>query len=256
MNLAVPRWYRTLFKGSLLFPLYLGNRFLCPMCGLRFRRMLPSGTDLPVLTAKKVIGGGWRTNAKCPFCRSFDRERLVYLYLDRESELLRRLSRVLHVAPEAALELKLRKNRLLDLTTGDLMATHVDRNFDIAAIPFPDRLFDLVICNHVLEHVTDDRKGMAELFRVLKPGGTAVLQVPIATAADRTDEDPSVSDPHVREARFGQHDHVRLYTDTDYRARLAAAGFELTVVDLSKRSEYARYALLPSELLYVARRPV
>lgn len=244
-----------MLRDRLSFALYLGNRFVCPMYRLRFRRMLPFGTNLPIFDQKKVIGGGWRPNAKCPFCHSLDRERLVYLYLDRESDLLRRPSRILHIAPEAALERKLRKNRLLHLTTGDLTAAHVDRHFDLSAIPFPDRSLDLVICNHVLEHVTDDRKAMAELFRILPPGGTAILQVPIATAADRTDEDPSLSDPRARESRFGQHDHVRLYADGDYRARLAAAGFELTVLDLQRRPEYAKFALLPGELLYVARRP-
>ena len=133
---------------------------------------------------------------------------------------------------------------MLHLTTGDLSSPQVDRNFDLMAIPFPDRSVDLVICNHVLEHVADNRKAMAELFRILRPGATAIMQVPITRAADRTDEDPSILDPRVREARFGQHDHVRLYTDADYRARLTATGFELTVVDLQKRSGM-RDSLLP-----------
>jgi SAM-dependent methyltransferase len=242
-------------RSRLRFPLYLGTRFHCPMCHLRFRRMLPLGVKAPLLVEKKVIGGGWRPNARCPFCGSSDRERLVYLYLDRESDLLRRRTRVLQIAPEKALERKLRKNPLLEVTTGDLMAAHVDRTFDVTAIPFPDAVLDLVICNHVLEHVTDDRKAMREFLRILRPGGTAILQVPIATAADRTDEDPTVTDPRLREARFGQEDHVRLYSDADYRARIEEAGFDLTVLDIAGRPAYAKFALVPGELLYVARRP-
>jgi ubiquinone/menaquinone biosynthesis C-methylase UbiE len=109
--------------------------------------------------------------------------------------------------------------------SADLMAASVMSHLDIERMPFRDAAFDAVICNHVLEHVADDRAAMAEVFRVLEPAGWALLQVPIAMALDRTIEDPTATTEAQRIHRFGQGDHVRLYARADYIARLRAAGF-------------------------------
>ena len=100
----------------------------------------------------------------------------------------------------------------------------------VTKIPFSDDYFDAIICNHVLEHVVDDSKAMTELFRVLKPGGWAILQVPISMVLEETYEDFSIVDPQHREQAFGQADHVRIYAK-DYETRLALAGFKVRIFD-------------------------
>ncbi len=127
---------------------------------------------------------------------------------------------------------------------------------DITDIGIESMSFDLIICNHVLEHVVDDRKAMRELFRVLKPGGLAILQVPIAMLTEETVEAPSITDPAERERRFGQSDHVRIY-GLDYPNRLREAGFFVvtpTPLDFLDGSSVAQYGLLANERLFVCSR--
>jgi SAM-dependent methyltransferase len=138
--------------------------------------------------------------------------------------------------------------------TTDLVAPHVDVTASLEQLPFASESFDVVLCNHVLEHVPDDRRALGELHRVLNPGGWAIVQVPIAYDHDRTREDPNESSPSERKRRFGQHDHVRWY-GRDYPERLTAAGFEVEQLPshvLHTPSELERYGLNPTEVLYVA----
>ena len=153
----------------------------CPFCGGRFREFLARGVDFSILQEKKVIGDGYRLNATCPCCRSYDRERLTYLFLKQKTDLFARKIKLLHFA---------QKN--IDYVTADLMAPDVMVKADVTAIPYSDVTFDAVICNHVLEHIADDRKAMAELYRVFKPGGRAYLQVPCPSRRrTRTSVSPS-----------------------------------------------------------------
>ncbi|MBK7751686.1 MAG: methyltransferase domain-containing protein [Flavobacteriales bacterium] len=125
-------------------------------------------------------------------------------------------------------------------------------DLDITALDFPDDHFDLIICSHVLEHVPEDRTAMRELCRVLRPGGTAILLVPMSDRPT-TDEDPSVTDPQERFRRFGQTDHVRLY-GRDYMDRLREAGFIVTVDDMAAQlppADVFRYGLLRRDLLVI-----
>jgi SAM-dependent methyltransferase len=127
---------------------------------------------------------------------------------------------------------------------------------DVTALPFDDESFDLILCLHVLEHVLDDRAAMRELFRVLEPGGKAVIQVPPSDLAE-TFEDDSVVDPAARERVFGQWDHVRI-CGTDYGTRLEEAGFRVTevdhVADLDAASR-ARFGLRTGEPFYLCDKP-
>lgn len=208
---------------------YRGGRYVCPVCGSRLRRFLPNGFDFPVLREKDIIGGAWRADIQCPVCDSVDRERLLYLYLRNKTDLFRGGYRILHVAAERGLEKHLR-----GLGPGYLTADLFDPNamvrMDVTAIQFEDNFFDVIICNHVLEHVPDDRRAMAELYRVMKPGGWGILQVPLSPLLDRTYEDPSIVSESAREQAFGQSDHVRIY-GFDYRSRLEEAGFEVRPYD-------------------------
>lgn len=203
----------------------LGNRLECPFCGWHFRRFKPAGFHYPVIVEKQVIGGHWHRDNVCPRCLSHARERLAYLFLRDRTPLFTQPGRVLHVAPEPQLASAIRRSENIQYVSADLMGPGVMSHFDIQQMPFPDQTFDVVICNHVMEHVADDSIAMAEVFRILKPHGWALLQVPIALALDRTIEDPTATTEAQRIERFGQEDHVRLYARGDYVKRLEAAGF-------------------------------
>jgi len=128
-----------------------------------------------------------------------------------------------------------------------------DLRFDVQKIPIEDNTYDSIFCNHVLEHVDSDHQAMSELCRILKPGGLAIMQVPLDPDYEKTDEDPSIKDPAERERRFRQYDHVRLYGQ-DYPDRLKAAGFKVTVFDAQKELPegfFEKYALPKREMLYI-----
>jgi SAM-dependent methyltransferase len=190
--------------------LYAGDDVECPCCGSTFRRFGPLVFD----------------DRMCWTCGSLERDRLLWLLLDRRPEMLAPGLRILHVAPERALGARLRALPGVRYVAGDLDARYAEHRIDVTALGFPDDSFDAVLCNHVLEHVPDDRRAMRELRRVLAPGGWAILLVPLARRPT-TDEDATVTDRHDRTVRFGQHDHVRQY-GWDYVDRLREAGFEVT----------------------------
>jgi SAM-dependent methyltransferase len=214
----------------------------CPVCETNLRFFLPFG-----------VGGRIRSGALCPQCRSLERDRAAWLILRSPPSRLKPKMGLLHVAPERCLEPRLRESLGAGYVTGDLVRHNVDRNFSVEALPFADGAFDAVICNHVLEHVNDDRKAMRELRRVLAPGGWALLQVPLRRDLDTTLEDATVTSPRQRRIRFGQHDHVRWYGH-DYVARLREAGFEPAVSrvrDGYTPAEILRYGLDPDEAVHL-----
>jgi SAM-dependent methyltransferase len=213
----------------------------------------PSGSQ-----GKKVVGGGYRLNSLCPICDSFDRERLLYLYLLHKTDIFRSAKKLLHVAPEEKVKAILSSKTNLDYLTADLSAKDVRIEMDTTDIRFPDNSFDAIICNHVLEHIIDDRKAMTELRRVLKPAGWAILQVPVSLSLDQTYEDFSITTARGREEAFGQHDHVRIYA-ADYEAKLASAGFKVDVFrwiaeGRSFGGRKNRFGLNEDECVYVVRK--
>jgi SAM-dependent methyltransferase len=235
---------------------YLGFRYKCPICNSHLRTFLPFGSAFPVLTEKRVVGGGHRLQAVCPLCGCVDRSRLLYLYLLHKTDVLQKPTRLLHVAPEAPIARMLRHHRAIDYLSADLSATNVMVKMDITSIQFPENSFDAIVCNHVLEHVPDDRKAMSELYRVLKPGGWAILQVPISLSSKSTYEDCSIRTSSGREQAFGQADHVRLYGG-DYKDRLDQAGFNVSVFKWTTEPDRFggpgnRFGLNEEEDVYVA----
>jgi SAM-dependent methyltransferase len=188
-----------------------GRRVQCPCCGARYRRF-------------KAFHGEDRA---CWRCGSLERHRSLALFLDRHPELLWRDMSILHVAPEGMLRDRLAGVAGARYVSGDLTAELGPEEIDVTALQYDDASFDLVVCNHVLEHVPDDRRAIREIARVLRPGGAAILLVPDVEAAV-TDEDPSVTDPAERVRRFGQDDHVRRY-GWDYVDRLREAGLRVDV---------------------------
>jgi SAM-dependent methyltransferase len=191
-----------------------GDRVRCPCCGSEYRELAP-------------LNG---PNRMCWQCGSLERDRLLWLFFDRHPSLLRGGMSILHVAPEESLRPRLERvaGRYI---CGDLDGAAGEHIIDITNLPFADGSFDAVVCNHVLEHVPDDRAAMRELRRVVRTGGWAILLVP-DVELELTIEDPSVTDPRERLRRFGQEDHVRRY-GLDYLDRLRAAGFSTDAIDLS-----------------------
>lgn len=192
--------------------LYAGRRFACPLCGGRFRRM-------------RTAGG--RRHAQCPGCGSRERHRVMWLFLARETDILSGRCRVLHFAPERSIRVRLGALENVDYVTGDLAPGAADEQIDITAIAKPDESFDIVLVSHVLEHVADDGQAMSEMFRVLRPGGCAILQHPVDYSRD-TYEDWSITTPEGRLRAFVQEDHVRIY-GRDLIDRLRTAGFEVEI---------------------------
>lgn len=218
----------------------------------KFKKM---GVNQQVLIEHDVVGGGLR-RGQCPKCNSRDRERLVYLYIKNELRLLTNESnlKVLHIAPESNLSERLKSKFTDGYICGDLFTSGCPypeyvQNMDIRNIPYDNGYFDLIICNHVLEHIPDDGTAMKELHRVLSATGRAILMVPISLSNHLTIEDITIKTPEARLERFGQSDHVRIYGQ-DFTEKLMNAGFKVDRINLYQK--YLRDGLNEKEDLYVA----
>lgn len=219
-----------------------GNRFECPCCGGKFRGLLPAGVAR-------------RPNARCPRCGSLERHRLIWLYLQKKTDLFAMSYKVLDVAPEEILQRKLQAMPNLDYLSIDLESPLAMKKMDITKLDLLDASYDVIFCNHVFEHIPDDLAAMRELRRVLKPGGWAILQTPVDLSRPTTDEDPSITDPQELLRRFGQTDHIRIY-GRDFFDRLKTSGWNVSrerFIDSLTRDEVTRYALDPKEELFVGR---
>jgi len=228
---------------------FWGTKYKCPFCGGHFRKLLFWGLDRPILN--DIVGAG-RREVMCPRCYSTDRERLVFFYIKKKTDLLDGNSRVrlLHISPEMNLEKVFEGNRYIDYLTADLNPQNVMVKMDITQIQYPDESFDFIICNHVLEHIEEDGRAMSELFRVLSTGGRAILQVPLSRTLTATKEDKRIQTPKEREREYGQKDHVRIYSKIDYLRRLKNSGFNVEIykaTDLLEEKEINKYALNPEE---------
>ena len=223
--------------------IYRGSGRLCPVCEKKSRRFAPFGIER-------------RNDAMCPHCGSLERHRLLWLFFERHTNLFNGQPKsVLHIAPERCLVPRLRRRIGIGYVTGDLHDRHADVQFDITQIHYPAATFDVIYCSHVLEHVPEDRRALAEMHRVLKPGGWAVIMVPIT--AESTVEDPSVTDPKERLRRFGQSDHVRRY-GRDFVGRLLEAGFdvrEYSALDVADETEMTVLGLAGGGEIFCCKKP-
>ena len=223
-----------------------GDKYTDPIDGKSFRKFLPYGYE-------KV-----RENVLSPSTLSLERHRLFWLYLKNETEFFSKNLKILHFAPEQAFYKRFRKMKHLDYTTTDLNSPIADVKADICNLPFEDNAYDFIFCNHVLEHIPDHTKAMQELYRVLAPGGTAILQVPYEAARKTTFEDETITDPKERAKIFGQYDHVRVY-GMDYFEKLKTIGFQVEAVNYSAKLsevEINKFRLAKGELLPVCKKSI
>ena len=223
-----------------------GEKYTDPIDGNSFRKFLPYGYE-------KV-----RENVLSPSTLSLERHRLFWLYLTNETKFFTKKLKVLHFAPEQAFYKRFRKMKNLQYTTTDLNSPIANVKADICNLPFEDNEYDFIICNHVLEHIPDDTKAMQELYRVLAPGGTSILQVPYEADRKTTFEDDTITDPKERAKIFGQYDHVRVY-GMDYFEKLAQIGFKVEAVNYSQNlseEEINKYRLAKGELLPVCNKSI
>lgn len=244
-RLPRPLLIRLSYPFKLVAPLlFKGNKVECPVCGKSFSKFLSYGSD----TAH-------RENVLCPYDLTLERHRLMWLYLkDHSNFFTADKLNVLHIAPEQCFHKKFQNQKNLDYLTGDLESPIADMHFDLHEIPLENDRFDVIFCNHVMEHVDDAHKCMSELYRVMKPGGWGIMQVPQDFSRETTYEDPSITSPKDREKHFWQKDHVRLF-GKDYPQWLEKAGF--TVTEFKKEDYYPqelieRYRLQKGEILYIA----
>lgn len=218
-----------------------GNKYTDPIDGKSFKNFLPYGY------------GHQRNNVLSPSTLSLERHRLLWLYLTNETDFFTAPHKVLHFAPEQAFYKRFRNQANLQYTTTDLNSPLADVKADICDLPFKDNEFDFILCNHVLEHIPDDTKAMQELYRILQPGGTAILQIPQDLKRETTFEDNGITDPKERQRIFGQYDHVRVY-GRDYFEKLRSIGFSVTEEDYTKKlppGEVERYCLAKGEIIPV-----
>ncbi len=219
---------------------YAGSRFFCPCCSRSFRAFLAFGVHP-------------RPHALCPYCGSLERHRLLWLYLRQKTGFFKDQLVVLDIGPMEFFRNACKRMQNLTYVSADLTDPAADIKLNVQQLPFADDSFDSIICYHVLEHVCDDRVALTELYRVLKPGGWAIIQSPVEQARAATLEDPSVTSKKERKIVFGQEDHLRIY-GRDYAERLAGAGFSVNIdafVRMIPADMVKRFGLDPDEFLYI-----
>lgn len=218
-----------------------GDLFTDPIDGKSFKTFLPYGY------------GNQRNNVLSPSTLSLERHRLLWLYLSNSTDFFTAQKKVLHFAPEQCFLKRFRSLKNIDYTTTDLLSPIADVKADICDLPFEDNSYDIILCNHVLEHIPDDTKAMQELYRVMKPGGYGIFQIPQDMNRAETFEDNSITDKAERAKIFGQYDHVRVY-GRDYFDKLRRMGFKVEEVDYTTTlsdEEIEKYCLAKGEIIPV-----
>jgi len=230
------------FVKPVIAYLLKGDKYTDPIDGKSFKKFLPYGYS------------NQRQNVLSPSTLSLERHRLLWLYLKNETDIFTAPKKMLHFAPEQCFLKRFKTLEKLDYTTTDLLSPIADVKADICNLPFKDNSYDIILCNHVLEHIPNDKKAMQELYRVLKPNGMAILQIPQDLNRQTTFEDDSITDKKERTKIFGQYDHVRVY-GLDYFDKLRQVGFKVKEVNYTKRlttSDIDKYCLAKGEIIPVA----
>lgn len=221
---------------------YRGKKVTCPICEKSLRKFLPYGRKA-------------RENALCPHCLSLERHRLMWLFLQKETIFFSSPLKVLHIAPELCFIDRFEKLSNIEYNTGDIESPLAKVKMDIHQIPFGDNFFDVVFCNHVLEHVDDDILACREINRVLKVDGWGIVQSPVYDI-EKTLEDKSIKNPIERERMYGQRDHLRKY-GKDYHSRLSNSGLRVEenhFVRSLPRETQQKHGLAEREIIYFCKK--
>ena len=239
---------------------FRGKGYTCNYCGAEYQKFVPEYPTPDIAGALKAhsVVAGYGDNVVCPNCLSKNRERLLkavigeYLTIGGKT--------VLHFSPERALHRWLAREvtvKTVDLAPGFYRDIDPQIGFaDATNLSFPDNSFDVVIANHILEHIPDDRSAMREIYRVLRGEGVAILQVPYSETLTTTIEEPAIADPGRQAALFGQNDHVRIYSLRDYLQRLEAAGFQVRLLEPQTLSPFRIYAIQENEAVILCTKPI
>jgi SAM-dependent methyltransferase len=252
---SIRTWLANRFY-KLAYHRYKGAGFTCNFCGAVYQKFVPeypAPNIAPAIDKYHVIAG-YGDNVYCPACLSKNRERLLKAVIENRLQ-QKPTGRILHFSPEKNLYRWLSRTAIV--TTADTAPgfyTPVDPRIqyaDATQLAFNDNSFDLLLANHILEHIPEDRKAMRELHRVLTQNGVAILQVPYSATLQTTFEDPTINDPKRQAALFGQQDHVRIYALDDYLHRLKTAGFTVHVLTPEDLAEFRIYATQPTESVFL-----
>ncbi len=243
----IPRFW--LMKMARIFqPLFTiilrGKKFYCPVCNKSYSYFFPYGY-------KNV-----RKNALCPGCFSLERHRYIWLFLKEKTNLFKVKTKLLHIAPEPCFYYYFKKLENIEYITVDLESPYATIKADIQNLPFEDEKFDFLICNHVLEHVENDKKAIIEMNRVLRKNGFAIITVPIDTNLDKTFEDPDITTPADRLKYYNQKDHYRVYGKDFYKI-IEKYGFYVydnNFVNELKENDKKRYAIADVDYIYLLRK--
>ena len=218
---------------KIYFPLHqMGNKRKCYVCGKtlgRFTKFKGGLAYFPEWIVKLDMIGSDVENFGCPYCHCIDRERHLFMYFDKLKvwDSIKG-SHILHFAPEPNLSKRIEGHAPANYVRGDLFpANPTIRKIDATAIDFPDACFDIVLANHVLEHIPDYTRAIREVYRVLRPGGFAILQTPFSKRLQKNFEDQGINTEDLRLYFYAQRDHVRVFSEHEFLQSLQEAGFAL-----------------------------
>lgn len=212
----------------------LGSTRKCYICGTTFSYFTKyCGGSSKISEFQKtldVIGSDF-DNFGCLYCGSYDRERHLFMFFDKLMLWGQmKNGRILHFAPEKYLSKHIREQLPLKYIKADLYPVYKDiKKIDATAIPFNNDTFDFLIANHILEHIPNYRKALSEFYRILKPGGIAILQTPYSKRLKNNFEDDGIESDELRLFFYGQEDHLRIFAESQFLQSLEAAGFNLQI---------------------------
>lgn len=217
-------------RNNLFKLLHPGNKYYCLYCNKTYGKFIHEGVKAGVFKKYTIAGGGYKTNTRCPNCGSVDRARLLALFFKLRTDAFYKKTDILHISPNKSIADLLCKYSNINHVVGALEPDEFKKynpiRMDVQKIDLCDNQFDIVICCHIIEHVADDDSAIREIYRILKPKGFAVLQVPLALNLRKTLEEKSLKTSKERKTAYGQTDHLRLY-GIDYFDKLNSAGFRI-----------------------------
>ena len=216
-----------------------GDSYFCPICKFKASKFLSYGQDYDAIKKFKIIGMGHRKNALCPNCLCKDRERLVYLFLEKQlkEKKINSVSKIIHFSPEYSLENNFFRKKFTNYTNADITNGKCNIDIDLQNFNYKEKNFDLVICNHVLEHIENDLIALKNIYLILKPKGLAILQVPLSTIIKKDFKKENINTDKERLYNYGQIDHVRVFSKENYLDKLKHVGFKLKLDYMEKEKK-------------------